>query len=174
MASAVTGHTGALHAGAQLSHRGWIVSLTLAGAPRTDLFSQHPDDPSRLLAVQVKAEQGGGFFLDEDLAETVAADDEWFILVSLREPGSRPTFFVLPRAHVAAAVGTAKACFKSRYRQLGHRNFSDYAESWDQLLRPSSNAAWRLPRWHWDWRQEWGGGEAVGMPEQPPLDAPDV
>lgn len=175
--SAETGHTGVLHAGAQLSHRGWVVALTLAGAPRTDLFAQRPDRPGRLLAVQVKAEQGGGFFLGRELAEpeqTPEGIEEWFILVSLRDAEERPSFYVLPRAHIAAAVGTADKCFGGSYLQLGSKNFGDYRDAWDDLERGPRQAAWRLPRWHWGWRSDWEGADQVGMPPEPPADAPDV
>ena len=175
MPGVITGHTGLLYAGAQLSHRGWVVSLTLAGAPRTDLYAERADQPGRLLAIQVKAEQGGGFFLGRALA--VPSSDpctEWFVLVSLRDAAARPEFFVLPRAHVAAAVGTAVACFGGRYRQLRRSNFVGYVEEWDQLEEPADHAAWRLPRWHWAYRDGWEHAERVGMPREPPADAPDV
>lgn len=175
VASAITGHTGVLHAGAQLSHRGWVVSLTLAGAPRTDIFAQQALPPGRLVAVQVKAEQGGGFFLGPELAQSSHEEaDEWFVLVSLREPAASPAFFILPRAHIAAAVGTALACFGSSYRQLGAQNFEGYAGCWESMESAPLDAPWRLPRWHWDHRHKWPEAEDAGMPIEPPPDAPVV
>lgn len=139
------------------------------------MFAQRAEQPDRLLAVQVKAEQGGGFFLARDLAEARGAgSEEWFVLVSLRGAEDRPSFFVLPRAHVSAAVGTALECFGGRYHQLGAGNFVDYHEAWEQLDAPAAEAAWRLPRWHWDYRDSWEGKDRVRMPVDPPPSAPSV
>lgn len=149
------------------------MSLTLAGAPRTDVFAQRPEQPDVLLAIQVKAERGGGFFLGRELEDiSPGAEAEWFVLVSLREAGALPRFFILPRLHLAAAVGTAIIALGDRFRQLGHRNFDGYEDNWDQLLEPAGVAAWRPPAWHWDHRSSWRNADAVGMPTAAPQDAP--
>jgi len=128
-----------------------------------------------LLAVQVKAEQGGGFFLGPELAAPAGNElHEWFVLVSLRDASARPSFFVLPRGHIAAAVGTAVACFSGGYLQLGSQNFVGYRDAWDTLEAPAEAAPWRLPRWHWGWRAGWEHADRLKMPLEAPADAPEV
>jgi len=53
ISTAITGAAGEYFAAAELSARGWIATISVRGAPATDVLAQHAET-GRLIAVQTK------------------------------------------------------------------------------------------------------------------------
>ena len=160
--SAITGAAGAYFAAAELSHRGWIASLTWGNTPRTDILAQSLDPPI-LVAVQVKARDTGDFQLGvhgED--PSTPGTNEWYILVSLGDVGARPDYYVVPRDHVSALAHIGYRTWLAEPGRGGRKrnahskrdhtpeDFAGYHEAWELLEAPASKAPWRLDEWLWD------------------------
>lgn len=104
--------------------------------------------------LQVKTRTSGGFHLAvSDQAQ--AGANEWVILVSLGERGSRPAFSVVPRNHVVLVVRVLAAILEGQGRKwprklIGEHAFSRYRERWDLRETPAEQAPWMLPQWVFD------------------------
>src|SRR5690348_8797999 len=93
----LTGAAGEYYVAAELSLRGWLATVTIKNAPHTDVLARKLET-GRLLAIQTKtASQGYNFQLGIKDEKPTTADNEWYILVSLRPVGERPLFHIIPR-----------------------------------------------------------------------------
>jgi hypothetical protein len=101
----LTGAAGEYLVAAELSRRGWAASITPKGVQRSDVLAQHVET-QRVVAIQVKtARTGGSFRLTETLEQPTAADNEWIVLVALREEEDDPVeYYVVPRNFVGAFI----------------------------------------------------------------------
>ncbi len=90
---------------AELSRRGWLLAtVTVKNAPGTDVLAQHPDT-KRTVAIQTKTSSDGiKFTLGERDERTYPRDPGWVVLVGLAGELERPSFFVVPRCHLAAML----------------------------------------------------------------------
>ena len=103
---AITGAAGEYFAAAELSARGWIATISVRGAPATDVLAQHVET-GWLIAVQTKTAGPGmtDFQLRGSTKNDVdpdrnriplhdeipaKADNEWFVFIGLKEPTERP------------------------------------------------------------------------------------
>jgi hypothetical protein len=160
--NSITGAAGAYFVAAELSHLGWIASVTLGNAPRTDVLAQRAGSPEIVAAIQVKTRRAGDFQVGlkaEQPAPT--AGNEWFVLVSLSGPGERPDFYVMPRTHLSALTYVAYRAWLgspgrggqprrgTSMRALGTSEVEGYHEAWDDLKRPIETVAPRLPDWYY-------------------------
>lgn len=156
---ATTGAAGEYFAAAELSARGWIATISVRGAPDTDVLAQHAET-GRLIAVQTKTARPGvtDFQLrgskktDVDaegnripLRDEIPAKDasEWFVFVGLNEPGERPDYFVVPRNVVAVLiyavhVRLARTPKKSGARERVPPNERSVARTWSHTATNSS------------------------------------
>ena len=168
MSTAITGAAGAYSVAAELSLRGWIASLTWGNAPRTDILAQRLEPPLTA-AIQVKTRLKGDFQVGVSGEQPAPArSNEWYALVSLRGPGERPDFYLVPRNHMSAFIFVGfrmwVAGAPSRRNPAGRARtfkpdvFAGYKEKWALLDRPASQAPWRLPDWVWSWADD------VGLP----------
>lgn len=179
--SARIGAAGEFYVAAQLAEHGWDASLTIGNTPRTDLIAQHHLHQT-LIAVQSKATTGNQTFLLSQGCESPSpsARNEWFILVALRGPSTRPDFFVVPRNVVAAYVYVGHQAWltapakngkphkPNSMRNLEQRAAKYYQERWDLLERPSDLVPYWLPDWVFHW------GSQTGLPPgHPGLVRPD-
>ena len=179
--NARTGAAGAFYSAAQLAQRGWEASLTVGNAPRTDIVAQHHDHQT-LIAVQCKALTGGqNFFLTQGCeSPSRAGRNEWFILVALNGPNTRPDFFVVPRNVAAAYVYVGHHAWLTVPGKRGqpHRDntactverpaVKHYQEQWDLLEQPVDAVPYWLPDWVFEWAAK------VGLPGgHPGLVRPD-
>lgn len=171
-ATSITGAAGAYYAAGELSAREWAVALMIGNSPRIDLTAQHPLD-HHVAAVQVKTSRSGDFDVGT-LAErepSPPTGNEWFILVELEEPGSRPVFYVAPWNHVGAMAYLAYQAWLQNpgrggrerkphsRRTLAPREFKEYREAWELLdSDPRDVDGARLPPWVPGWYQ------ALGLP----------
>jgi hypothetical protein len=91
--------------------------------------------------------------LNASIERPSSANNEWVVLVKLHELGSRPSFFIVPHDHVAAAsyaqhkrwLGTPGLGGRQHHdnprRMLIAKQFLDYEDRWDLLLRPTSEVS---------------------------------
>jgi hypothetical protein len=99
----ITGATGEYHVAAELSRRGWLATVTIKNSPDTDVLAQKPAS-ELLVAIQTKTSSGSRFMLNKKDEVPSKRDGQWFVLVALRDERERPSFYVVPRDHVAAMV----------------------------------------------------------------------
>ena len=173
----VTGAAGEYYVAAELSLRGWLATPTLKNAPGTDVLAQYRER-GILLAIQTKtASFGNPFMMNLGIERVSSAENEWVVLVKLHELGTRPSFFVVPHNHVAAAayalhrrsLATPRRDGQPRRdhsrRTLRAHQFLDYEDQWDLLLRPTSEVANLLGEDYAECIAQWGvPTEHPGMP----------
>lgn len=151
--SDLVGSAGLFAAAAELARNDWLVSPTFGGAARTDLLAQHTE-LKLTAAIQVKTRTGGDFHLPvSDHAPPGA--NEWVILVSLGEHGTRPGFDVVPRNHVCLVVRVLGSILESQGRAwprklIGEQEFERYRERWDLMNASSEQAPWMQRQWVFD------------------------
>ncbi len=111
LTGAQAGEAGEYAVVAELANRGWAVDLARRGRSHVDLYARPPAD-DRTCGVQVKAQQRAGDFTVTGLASpTARQSDEWAILVTLPEPGTRGIFYVVPRNHAYAVITAIEGDF---------------------------------------------------------------
>jgi hypothetical protein len=150
----VTGAAGEYHVAAQLSQRGWLATVTIKNAPRTDVLAQHVET-GQVIAIQTKTSSGGNVFrLTEANEKPSQQENEWFVFVQLQGPENRPCFFVVPHNHVAAMTFTGYRNWlripardggghkKSPIRGLHRSALAGYEEKWDLLSLDASDVAY--------------------------------
>lgn len=163
--TAVTGAAGAYLTAGELSQRGWVASLTWGNAPRTDVLAQRLDPPL-VAAIQVKTRRTGDFQVgDKAEAPAQQGGNEWFVFVSLIGPGSRPVYYVVPRAHLSALVYVGDRLWlaapgrggrvrqETARRAVSDRDIDGYREAWELLDQPAEAAEARLPDWYFESEQ---------------------
>jgi hypothetical protein len=147
----LTGAAGEYHVAAELLRRNWLATVTIKNAPRTDVLAQRLDR-HRLIAIQTKtASEGSNFTLGERDEDPGESEDQWYVLVGLRDILERPRFYVLPR-HAMAAIAylehrdwltptgllhsfarADRERITSSRRTIRPRWIEHYLEAWDQL-----------------------------------------
>lgn len=146
------GEAGEYAAAAELALRGWTVDLPRRGAAGIDLYARSPSD-GRTCGIQVKAQRRGGDFDVGGLASPVGRTaDEWAILVTLAPPGTRSSFYVMPRNHPYAAIAAVEESFQQQGKRLGRKMLGSglwdgYAERWELMSQPAVEAECLLPDW---------------------------
>src|SRR4051794_2804505 len=101
---ALTGAAGEYFVAAELSRRGWLATVTIKNAPRTDVLARRLDSP-RLIAIQSKTSASGNQNVRlSERDEAPALGDEWFVCVALGDPDALPTYYVVPRDVIAERI----------------------------------------------------------------------
>jgi hypothetical protein len=167
-ATGLTGASGEYYVAAELSLRGWLATPTIKNAPGTDVLAQYREK-GILVAIQTKtASMGNQFMLNASIERPSSADNEWVVLVKLHELGSRPSFFVLPHDHVAAAayaqhqrwLGTPGRAGQPHNdnprRMLIAKQFLGYEDRWDLLLQRTTEVPNLLADDYADCITQWG------------------
>jgi hypothetical protein len=102
-ARGLTGAAGEYYVAAELSRRDWLATVTIKNSPGTDVLAQRLDRQT-IIAVQTKtATRPSDFRLSDKDEDPGESDNEWYVLVGLRDESERPDFFLLPR-HITAAL----------------------------------------------------------------------
>lgn len=140
------------YAAAELARRGWAPALTRDGLERTDILAVKTDGLRRLFEVQVKAAMITAWKyvnwpLGDKSQQPSASEQEYFVMVGvLADMVIHPRFFVLPRAHVAAAawighqhwltepgIPAGKRNVSASRSRVHIRTFEQYEDRWDLL-----------------------------------------
>jgi len=126
--------TSQFYVAAELTRRGYLVSLTLGNAPISDLLVQ--SSKGVLFTVDVKGQSTKNFWL---IQRREPSSDHYFIFVYLPKDGSPPEFFVASSKEVMRRREEYKKEMetKGRYRDdLGGIRWSTvltYRNRWDTL-----------------------------------------
>ena len=167
-ATGLTGAAGEYYVAAELSLRGWLATPTIKNAPGTDVLAQYREK-GILVAIQTKtASLGNQFMVNASIERPSLANNEWVVLVKLHELHRRPSFFVVPHDHVAAASYAQHMRWLATPGQKGqeHRDtprrmliakqFLDYEDQWDLLLRPTGEVPNLLGADYAECISQWG------------------
>jgi len=98
------------YAAAELTRRGYLVSLTLGNAPEADLIVRSPGD--KLFEVDVKGLASTNPWL---IQERPARPDLYFVLVHLPPLDDAPEFFIASSEEIMNAI----AAYRERYVASG-------------------------------------------------------
>ena len=121
-------------ASAELTRRGYLVSLTFGNAPSSDLLVQSPNGSH--FTVDVKGQSNKSFWL---IQPRPSSSDHYFMLVYLTKNGEMPTYFILSSDELMKKREEYKqhVLHKGRYRDdLGGINWTtafDYKDKWEAL-----------------------------------------
>ncbi|MFJ3394916.1 hypothetical protein [Leifsonia aquatica] len=167
------------YAAAELARRGWAPALTRDGLERTDILAVKADAGRRLVEVQVKTAMNTSWKyvnwpLGEKAQQPSASETEYFVMVGvLRHTGIAPRYFVVPRAHVAAAawishqhwltepgIPSGQRNVAASGARVHIKTFELYEDRWDLLEVDESECPVLLPA---DYR-ELALEERVGLP----------
>jgi hypothetical protein len=122
------------YAAAELTRRGYLVSLTLGNAPFADLLVQSPKGAK--FAIDVKGQSTKNFWLIQNRPKN---DDHYFVLVFLSKNMEQPKYFIMSSNELMRKREEYKNRMieGGRYRDdLGGINWStafDYENKWDNL-----------------------------------------
>jgi len=106
----ITGMTGVYATAAELSARGYIVTLTARNAPGIDIMASTPN-LMKTFNIQVKANKPHGtqsfWLLSKDAKETVSPNF-FYVFVNLKE-NDKPDFYVTSSKTVARSIDTSRS-----------------------------------------------------------------
>jgi hypothetical protein len=148
----LTGAAGEYFVAAELSLRGWLATVTIKNAPGTDVLAQNLES-GLVVSIQTKAASyGNKFQLNAKSEQITLSENDWYVLVKLHEQRTRPTFYVVPRNDVAAAIyamqvrwmkvpaRSGKPHKSTTLRVIAGKHFAGYEEAWELLEHPASAA----------------------------------
>lgn len=148
----LTGAAGEYFVAAELSLRGWLATVTIKNAPGTDVLAQKAGT-GVTVAIQTKtASYGMNFQLNAKCETPSVTSNEWYVFVKLHEERTRPSFYIVPRNIVAAAVYAQHRAWLAEpgkngqphkdtpRRTLLPRLLAGYEDRWDLLDAPSTEA----------------------------------
>jgi hypothetical protein len=164
----LTGTAGEYFVAAELSLRGWLATVTIKNAPGTDVLAQKRTT-GVVVAIQTKtASFGNPFQLSKNCETPTTVQNEWYVLVKLHEPKTRPSFYIVPRNIVAGAVYAQHQEWLSRpgrggkphndnpRRILQPKWFAGYEDRWDLLGEPADQAPLLIDPWYTECVERFG------------------
>lgn len=168
---------------AELARRGWAPAFTRDGLERTDVLAVRTDSARRMIEVQVKTTLTSGWKwanwpLGEKTHGPSASEHEYFVMVAaLSDLVTPPRFFVLPRAHVAAAawishqhwltepgIPAGKRNAGVAHSRVNLGTFEQYENRWDLLDTDENECPVLLPAEY----RTYAVDERVGLPPNHP------
>lgn len=127
--------TAQFYVAAELTRRGYMVSLTLGNAPVADLLVVSPD--KKHFTIEVKGQASKNFWL---IKKIVPREDLFFILVYLPKNNERPKFYIMTSEELMEEREKYKKHIESttgKYRDhTGGINWSTalkHEDRWDKL-----------------------------------------
>lgn len=143
--SVAVGVTGEYYVAGELSHRGYISSITLRNTRGIDIIVSNKEG-TRSATIQVKSTQNNkkNSWILTQKSEDFFSDNHFYIFVNLDEPGIRPRFFVVPSEVVAKYISTSHKDWLNKPGRNGQqhkdnqmRRFEDpdgeYSEAWNLI-----------------------------------------
>jgi len=105
----ITGMTGVFYTAAELSSRGFIVTITARNAPTVDLLVSKPD-MKKTISIQVKTNASNGthsFWLTGKNSMNLKAPNFFYILVNLKSD-DKPDFYIVPSRDLVKNIDYSK------------------------------------------------------------------
>ena len=145
------GSAGEYYVAAELSHRGFLATVTTRNAESVDVLAARPNS-GRALKLQVKSSQGSKVhWILRQKDEEDRGVGYFYVFVSLHGPGVRPDYFIVPGRVVAEIVKSGHAMWLTGTKKNGQarkdtamRGFGaeamPYKEAW-HLLEQEANQA---------------------------------
>jgi hypothetical protein len=143
LSGVIAGITGVYSVAAELSNLGYIVTTTMRNAQGIDILVSN-EDTTRMLAVQVKTNQGSSReWILTYKVEKLRSENLFYVFVNLNV-GGKPDFFVVPARVVAMYVAAGYREFRgilgkkgSKHKDSSIRKFFDkelkFRNRWDLL-----------------------------------------
>ncbi len=140
----LSGVAGEYFVAAELSRRGYIASITLRNTQNIDIIASNQSG-TRSVAIQVKTNQGSHRqWLLTKKAETMEAENLFYVFVSLNGPEGTPSYYVVHSSTVAEHCRKTHKAWLSGSKRDGTarkdssmRVFRDtdarYLGAWDNL-----------------------------------------
>ena len=159
MPTSLTGTAGEYYVAAELSRRGWLATVTIKNAPGTDVLAQELVT-KRTVAIQTKTSTGASTSRSANVTSRRSTRDPgWVVLVGLDSPTDRPSFFVIPRSHVATMIYAFHHQWLDQLSRKGqpHKDstrlamtrdaFVGYQDRWDLLTDAPDKAPYLGSPW---------------------------
>lgn len=143
--SVAVGVTGEYYVAGELSHRGYISSITLRNTRGIDIIVSNKEG-TKSATIQVKSTQNNkkNSWILTQKSEDFLSENHFYIFVNLDGPGIRPKFFIVPSEVVAQYISTSHKNWLNRPGKNGlqhndnqMRRFDDlegqYLEAWNLI-----------------------------------------
>ena len=144
LSKGITGIAGEYFVAGELSRRGFMASITLRNNDSIDIHASWPEN-NQMFAIQVKTSQnmGRSWPLGQK-AESLRADNLFYVFVILKGDMERPDYFIVPSKEVAKHVKEGHQAWLNAPGKKGQqhkdnpmRQFADkeglLLERWDLL-----------------------------------------
>ncbi len=139
------GVTGEYYVAAELSHRGYISSITLRNTRGIDIIVSNKEG-TKSATIQVKSTYNNrkNSWILTQKSESFFSDNHFYVFVNLDKPGIRPKFFIVPSKIVAKHITNDHKNWLNKPGRKGQqhkdnqmRKFEDsenkYLEKWNLL-----------------------------------------
>lgn len=111
---------------AELYKRGWSVAITLGNAKSIDLFAEKDTKTVNVQVKAIRSKRSVGWPMDRDKVKP----NVMYVLVSLNEEGTPPSYFVLTSEEARAKVKQYATRGIIDYSTV---NFPEYVGRWDKV-----------------------------------------
>ena len=144
VSSILIGVAGEYFVAAELSRLGYIASITLRNTKGIDIIATN-ERGTRAVNIQVKTKgPGKRKWMLSEKAESIKEENIFYVFVALKEPKTRPEYFICPSSHVARSVRKSHKTWLETPGRRGQvrkdnkiRNWHDkeknYLEKWELL-----------------------------------------
>ena len=117
-----SGVSGEYFVAAELSHRGYLCSITLKNTKGVDVLISN-ENSSKLIGVQVKTNNGKKkTWLINKKAEELSEDNLVYVFVNLKKLDGLPEFYIVPSKVVAKQVKYGHAEWIKTFSQSGKKH----------------------------------------------------
>ena len=132
--SVAVGVTGEYYVAGELSHRGYISSITLRNTLGIDIIVSNKEG-TKSATIQVKSTQNNkkNSWILTQKSEDFFSDNHFYIFVNLNEPGIRPKFFVVPSEVVAQYISTSHKNWLNKPGRNGQQHNDNQMRRFDDL-----------------------------------------
>jgi len=132
--SVAVGVTGEYYVAGELSHRGYISSITLRNTRGIDIIVSNKEG-TKSATIQVKSTQNNkkNSWILTQKSEDFFSDNHFYIFVNLNEPGIRPKFFVVPSEVVAQYISTSHKNWLNKPGRNGQQHNDNQMRRFDDL-----------------------------------------
>jgi len=132
--SVAVGVTGEYYVAGELSHRGYISSITLRNTRGIDIIVSNKEG-TKSATIQVKSTQNNkkNSWILTQKSEDFFSENHFYIFVNLDEPGIRPKFFVVPSEVVAQYISTSHKNWLNKPGRNGQQHNDNQMRRFDDL-----------------------------------------
>lgn len=132
--SVAVGVTGEYYVAGELSHRGYISSITLRNTRGIDIIVSNKEG-TKSATIQVKSTQNNkkNSWILTQKSEDFFSENHFYIFVNLDEPGIRPKFFVVPSEVVAQYISTSHKNWLNKPGKNGQQHNDNQMRRFDDL-----------------------------------------